>query len=250
MRGYGRRRNPARPMTAYETIFDGYGRRMRVRDTLLILLTVASGAVDAVCFLGIGQVFTAIVTGNLVLLGVGAGTGDWVALARSGVAVAAYATGVLLSARVVPRATGTDPWPRRTAFAVYGEAVLQLGVAVAWLLLGGAPPAAARYTMIVAYGISMGAQSTVAQALAVHGISTTYVTGTLLSLLTDLLTGRRGGRRRRALVVAAVVAGAVATAVLLRVAQPVAPFLPAALTLGTAITATVAFRHAHRRRVA
>lgn len=156
-------------------------------------------------------------------------------------AVAAYAAGVLLSARLARTATDTDPWPRRTALAVYGEAVLQLAVAIAWLLLAGTPPAAARYAMVVAYGISMGAQSTVAQALAVHGVSTTYVTGTLLGLLTDLLTGRRGGRRRRALVVAAVVAGAVATAVLLRVAQPVAPFLPAALTLGTAITATIAF---------
>jgi len=219
---------------------------MRVRDTLLILLTVASGAVDAVCFLGIGEVFTAVVTGNLVLLGLGAGTGDWVGVARSGVAVAAYATGVLISARHLPRATAADPWPRRTAFAVYGEAGLQLAVAVAWLLLAGNPPAAARYPMIVAYGVSMGVQSTVAQAIAVHGVSTTYVTGTLTGLITDLVTGRGGGRRRRAMVVASVVAGAVVTALLLRLVPPVAPFLPAGLTLSTAITATIAFRRHHR----
>lgn len=215
---------------------------MRVRDTLLILLTVASGAVDAVCFLGIGQVFTAVLTGNLVLLGLGLGTGNWTGLALSAVAVAAYVTGVMSSARLLPRATAADPWPRRTAIALFGGAVLQLGVAVAWLLLGGDPPGAARYPMIVAYGISMGVQSTVAQAIAVHGVSTTYVTGTLTGLITDLVTGRNGGRRHRALVVVSVVAGAVATALLLRVVPPVAPFLPAGLTLVTAVTATVAFR--------
>jgi len=220
---------------------------MRVRDTLLILLTVASGAVDAVCFLGIGQVFTAVVTGNLVLLGLGAGTGDWPAVIRSAVAIAGYVTGVLLSARLVPKATDTDPWPRRTALAVYGEAALQLAVAIAWLLLNGHPGDAARYPMIIAYGIAMGVQSTVAQAVGVHGVSTTYVTGTLTGLITDLLTGRGGGRWRRALVVLSVVTGAIATALLLRFAPPVAPFLPATLTLGTAATATIVFRHAHHR---
>ena len=217
---------------------------MRVRDTLLILLTVASGAVDAVCFLGIGEVFTAVVTGNLVLLGLGIGTGDWAGAGRSVAAVAAYATGVLAAARLLPRATGADPWPRRTAIALFAEAALQLGVAVVWLVFGGDPPGGARYAMIAAYGVSMGVQSTIAQAIAVHGVSTTYVTGTLTGLITDLVRGRGGGRRRRFLVVASVVVGAVLTALLLRVAAPVAPFLPAAITLATASTATLAFRRA------
>lgn len=215
---------------------------MRVRDTLLILLTVASGAVDAVCFLGIGEVFTAVVTGNLVLLGLGIGTGDWVGAGRSVAAVAAYATGVVASARLLPRATDLDPWPRRTAIALFAEAGLQVGVAVTWLVFGGEPPGVARYGMIAAYGVSMGVQSTVAQAIAVQGVSTTYVTGTLTGLITDLVTGKGGGRRRRFLVVASVVVGAVVTALLLRFAEPVAPFLPAGLTLATAVTAIVAFR--------
>ena len=41
----------------------------------LLALTFTTGVVDAVCFLGLGRVFTANMTGNVVLLGFGlAGT--------------------------------------------------------------------------------------------------------------------------------------------------------------------------------
>ena len=36
---------------------------------ILLVLTVLSGLVDAVCYLGLGHVFTANMTGNVVLLG-------------------------------------------------------------------------------------------------------------------------------------------------------------------------------------
>jgi len=39
------------------------------RNKLLLLLTLSSGAVDAICFLGLGKVFTAFMTGNFVFLG-------------------------------------------------------------------------------------------------------------------------------------------------------------------------------------
>jgi uncharacterized membrane protein YoaK (UPF0700 family) len=41
----------------------------RVRDGLLLTLTAAAGSADAVSYLGLGRVFTANMTGNLVLLG-------------------------------------------------------------------------------------------------------------------------------------------------------------------------------------
>jgi uncharacterized membrane protein YoaK (UPF0700 family) len=42
-----------------------------VRDWLLFMLTVSSGAVDAISFLALGKVFTAFMTGNLAFLGMG-----------------------------------------------------------------------------------------------------------------------------------------------------------------------------------
>jgi uncharacterized membrane protein YoaK (UPF0700 family) len=41
---------------------------LRLGDLLLSALTVSSGAVDAISFLGIGKVFTAFMTGNIVFL--------------------------------------------------------------------------------------------------------------------------------------------------------------------------------------
>jgi len=45
------------------------GRPLRVRDRLLMALTVSSGAVDAISYLALGKIFTAFMTGNFVFLG-------------------------------------------------------------------------------------------------------------------------------------------------------------------------------------
>jgi uncharacterized membrane protein YoaK (UPF0700 family) len=42
-----------------------------VRDLPLVALTVASGAVDAISYFGLGKIFSAFMTGNLVFLGLG-----------------------------------------------------------------------------------------------------------------------------------------------------------------------------------
>jgi uncharacterized membrane protein YoaK (UPF0700 family) len=47
----------------------------------LVVLTLVSGLVDAVCYLGLGRVFTANMTGNVVVLGFAASvtprSGGW-----------------------------------------------------------------------------------------------------------------------------------------------------------------------------
>jgi uncharacterized membrane protein YoaK (UPF0700 family) len=62
-----------------------------VRDGLLVLLTLTTGAVDASCFLHLGHVFSSVITGNLVLLAVAAGTHDPSLAIHSGVALAGRA---------------------------------------------------------------------------------------------------------------------------------------------------------------
>lgn len=41
-----------------------------------VLLTFAAGSTDLACFLRLGHVFASVMTGNLVLLGLAAGTDD------------------------------------------------------------------------------------------------------------------------------------------------------------------------------
>lgn len=49
--------------------------KVAVRNALLRAMTVATGAVDVVSYVGLGGVFTANMTGNLVLLGISGGAG-------------------------------------------------------------------------------------------------------------------------------------------------------------------------------
>src|ERR1700682_6709396 len=53
--------------TEPETFVD----RQALRDVLLVALTVASGAVDAISYFGLGKIFSAFMTGNIVFLGFG-----------------------------------------------------------------------------------------------------------------------------------------------------------------------------------
>ena len=54
----------------------------------MVLLTITSGAVNAVSFLALGKVFSSVITGNLVLLGVAATTHSSVEAIHAGVALA------------------------------------------------------------------------------------------------------------------------------------------------------------------
>ncbi len=53
------------------------------RDAMLLLLTLAAGCVDAISYLGLGHVFTAMMTGNTVLLGLALGQGHILDALRS-----------------------------------------------------------------------------------------------------------------------------------------------------------------------
>ena len=61
----------------------------------LMVLTMTTGIIDAVSFLGLGQVFTANMTGNTVFLGFALASAEGLSVERSLVALAAFAAGAL-----------------------------------------------------------------------------------------------------------------------------------------------------------
>src|SRR5258708_5385680 len=63
---WGRRRSSAKSVEA-EVNTTG----TTARDVLLVALTVAAGAVDAISYFGLGKIFSAFMTGNMVFLGFG-----------------------------------------------------------------------------------------------------------------------------------------------------------------------------------
>src|SRR3954453_2282616 len=88
------------------------------RDLLLAALTFSSGAVDAIAFLGLGKIFTAFQTGNLVFLGIGAAGAGGPGLLRVAASLLAFAAGVFAATRIVRVTSGAGPWPRRVTIAL------------------------------------------------------------------------------------------------------------------------------------
>src|SRR5713226_4114631 len=66
-------------------------------------LTVVTGLIDAVSFLGLGHIFTANMTGNVVFLGFALGGAQGLSAIRSVTALFVFAFGGLLGGRVIKR---------------------------------------------------------------------------------------------------------------------------------------------------
>jgi len=154
------------------------------RNTMVLVLTWAASAVDAISYLGLGHVFTANMTGNAVLLGVAIGQGQGLAALRSIIALAGFVVGVVLGAIIVQKGPQQTDWPFAVTRAVLLEGII-LGVfTIAWHL--GAPGGTTLYALITLSALAMGIQSAAIRHLKVPGIATTYITGTLTSLVAEL----------------------------------------------------------------
>jgi uncharacterized membrane protein YoaK (UPF0700 family) len=158
---------------------------------MLVLLALAAGCVDATSFLGLGQVLTAAMTGNTVLLGLALGRADMLGALRSTVALLAFFAGVVLGASIAPRSPPGPICSPAVAPALALELVLLVALATWHLVEGAERWLDVRFLLIAAAGLAMGIQSAVAYRIGVPGIATTYVTGTLTSLATRLVARLR-----------------------------------------------------------
>ncbi|ADI04035.1 hypothetical protein SBI_00914 [Streptomyces bingchenggensis BCW-1] len=209
--------------------------------TAAVALTVATGSMDAIAFLALGEVFTSVMTANLSLLGMSAGTRDPALAGHAAVAVGGYVVGSLVSGRIV-----RGPDKRRLARRALGVEVLALGVLWAlWAAADGHLDGGWRQGLLALAAVAMGGQSALVRAVAPSGVSTTYFTGMLTSLLADLVaTGRVRGSSVALL--SALVAGAVGGGLLLTLAPWAAPGLPTGLVAAVWLGSLVG--HARRDR--
>ena len=100
----------------------------------LLILTFATGIVDAVCFVGLGQVFAAMQTGNVIFLGLGIGGADGAPLGAPLLALAAFLLGGL---GAVVLAAGREGAALRPMVAI--EIVLLAAATLLALLTDPAP---------------------------------------------------------------------------------------------------------------
>lgn len=163
-------------------------------------LTVVSGLVDAVCYLGLGRVFTANMTGNLVVLG-------FAAAGAAGFSVTATLTSLAL-------------------FVAAAALIAFLQPTVAT----GCP----RYVVIAVLAFPMGVRNATVRRLAVPDLTTTVLTMTLTGLAADAAApgGEHGAAvYRRVAAVLAMLIGATAGAAAFLHKGPALPLLVAALVV-------------------
>ncbi len=205
-------------------------------DVLLVSLAAAAGAVDVTSLLGLGQVFTANMSGNLVIFGLAIGGGAHAHALHSLAALLGFVAGAALGARLRgPRRRGV--WSPGVVSALAVAALGELVVFAGWAASGGHPGPIAVYPLIASSATAMGAQSAAVRSLA--DVNTTYLTGTMTALIVDTETGRESEASvvRRVSVIVAFVAAAALAALLLRHARSLAPLVPVVLIGGVVVAA-------------
>jgi uncharacterized membrane protein YoaK (UPF0700 family) len=207
------------------------------RNVFLWLLTAASGATDALSFLALGQTFTAVITGNLVFLGVAVAHGSLLSVVEKVIVVPAYALGIAVATGVLrlPAPGGHRLWPRGVTRALAAEATVAAIASVLWFAGRGAPHGALALGIIFLFATAMGMQSGAAQGFGVPGLSTTYFTGTLTYIVRALVHGESWrGVGTQAWAMVAMVAGAAVGAGVMAVRPAAAVAIPLALIAAVA----------------
>lgn len=183
---------------------------------VLLLMTAATGIVDAVSYLGLGHVFTANMTGNIVLMGFRLGGASGISLSRSVIALVCFMLGAVAGGRMGRRLN-----PRQSRISgLLGEAALLFAAgAISFTAAGSNDTNTAMLDGVVAStAMAMGLRNAIVRKLGVADLTTTVLTLTIACLAADsALAGDSNPRwRRRSAAIVCMLAGAAAGAVLLR----------------------------------
>jgi uncharacterized membrane protein YoaK (UPF0700 family) len=211
------------------------------RESLLIGLTVAAGAVDAVSYLGLGQIFTANMTGNVVFLALAVGERSLLTALRSVGALIGFSAGAIAAGQILGPQRTPGTWSRAVTWLLWGELACLVAFGVVWTSTGGEPAPEVLYLLIGLSSFGMGLQNALARHQAVPGLTTTVITTALTGFMMDLpALGISGpGQRRAGWAAVALFSGAAVGATLMVVARPLAPWLTVATV---ALVAAVAYR--------
>ncbi|BAJ26603.1 MULTISPECIES: YoaK family protein [Kitasatospora] len=163
-------------------------------------LTVVSGLIDAVSYLGLGHVFAANMTGNVVVIGFALAGAPGFSVIGSTTALAAFLLGAALAGRLTAG---------RLRPALAAESALHL-VAAAVLFAAGRD-GAVQYGVIALLALAMGLRNATVRSLGVPDLTTTVLTMTLTGLAAEPRSPRR---RRRVLAALTMIAGVVPGSVL------------------------------------
>ncbi|MFK4224687.1 YoaK family protein [Streptomyces sp. NPDC019890] len=221
--------------------------------TAMVALTVTTGMVEAVSFLTLGPVFTAVQTGNTLFLGFAVAGAGGFSVVASTASLLGFAAGALLGAQLE---SGMDVRGRRWfVVALVAEAVL-LGIAglVAREIERLHEPLSSRHYAVAALvALAMGMRSVTTLRASVADLPTTRVTRAITALfgasplgLDTKIPSGAGPELRRAASVGAMFAGGLLGAWMLH--QAVRPPVVLLVTAACVMAIALGFGFVPRRR--
>jgi uncharacterized membrane protein YoaK (UPF0700 family) len=212
---------------------------------LMLALTFSTGIADAVGYLGLDKVFTANMTGNVVILGMAIAGADDLPVVGPLVALFAFMLGAAIGGRVLrPVKVG---WTTHSTvlFSIVG--VVMIGLTIALFVNDGPPPPPYEYIFTAFFAVVMGVQAATARHIAVKDVTTVVVTSTITGLAADSRLAGGSGQPwfRRAGAILLICAGAAVGALLLTVHIGWGVALSAFITLVVALIGHLAGRPHH-----
>jgi uncharacterized membrane protein YoaK (UPF0700 family) len=196
-------------------------------------MTAVTGLVDAVSFLSLGRVFTANMTGNVVILAFATARVPGLSIAYSLAALLSFLVGAIFGGRIMAQARA-DSQIRFAAQAFLLEVVF---LSVASLCSIGyrsdlMEHSFQPFALIALTALAMGTRNAAVRKLAIPDLTTTVLTLTITGIGADSSTANGNNPRlaRRFASVVAMFLGAALGALIIRYS------ISAALWLGTAIS--------------
>ena len=230
----------------------------QILTLIAIALTFGSGAADVASFTRLGNVFTSVMTGNIVLLGLAVAQRSLTLASHTVVSIAGYIAGVAggtwIAHGVKERAAGSgsseaDVLPTHVVWVLLAELTLLTGFTVGWEFSRASPAGWAQFCLLATLAAAMGVQSSAVRDMGLTEVSTTYLTGTLTGLVSSLVSPGQDTPHgiRRFGVLIGLAAGASLCGLFVATAARAVPVLPLAALLTTLVLATTpGWRNARR----
>lgn len=160
--------------------------------TIVTLLCIVSGSLDAISFLALGEAFSSVMTGNIVFIGISVGTFNSRMALYCGLAIVSYVLGVVLGSWLAKRWTRSSDcriWPSCVAKTLGVQLGVLFVASLVWIFLSGEFSDHFDLVFLSMAAGAMGIQAAAVRKIGVQ-VSTTYMTGALTTLLEALVTGR------------------------------------------------------------
>ncbi|MDO3411808.1 YoaK family protein [Saccharibacillus sp. CPCC 101409] len=154
------------------------------RSGVLMLLCMSAGIVDVIGYIHLGRVFTANMTGNIVILGMSFAHVAELSFLRAALACLGFIAGNAAAAVLLSGSKAKGFWPARITLILF----IELAFYVLFAALAGPDMSETMlHLLILLLSSAMGMQTTAARKLGIAGISTTVLTNNLASVIEDFV---------------------------------------------------------------